>query len=29
MRKKYPQVADEQVEFGIFKAEDNEEKEDE
>jgi len=29
MRKKYPQVADEQVELGIFKAEDNEEKEDE
>jgi len=29
MRKNYPQVADEQFEFGIRKAEDNEEKEDE
>jgi len=29
MRKNYPQVADEQFEFGILKAEDNEEKEDE
>jgi len=29
MRKNYPQVADEQFEFGIIKAEDNEEKEDE
>ena len=29
MRKNYPQVADEQFEFGIPKAEDNEEKEDE
>ena len=29
MRKNYPEVADEQVEFGILKAEDNEEKEDE
>jgi len=28
MRKNYPQVADEQFEFGILKAEDNEEKED-
>jgi len=26
MHKNYPQVADEQFEFGIFKAEDNEEK---
>jgi len=29
MRKNYPEVADEQFEFGILKAEDNEEKEDE
>jgi len=29
MRKNYPKVADEQFEFGILKAEDNEEKEDE
>jgi len=29
MRKNYPQVADEQFEFGILKADDNEEKEDE
>jgi hypothetical protein len=29
MCKNYPQVADEQFEFGILKAEDNEEKEDE
>jgi len=29
MRKNYPQVADEQFEFGILKAEDNEETEDE
>ena len=29
MRKNYPQVADEQFEFAILKAEDNEEKEDE
>jgi len=29
MHKNYPQVADEQFEFGILKAEDNEEKEDE
>jgi hypothetical protein len=29
MRKNYPQVADEQFEFGILKAEDNEEEEDE
>jgi len=29
MRKNYPQVADEQYKFGILKAEDNEEKEDE
>jgi len=29
MRKKYPQVADEQFEFGILKSEDNEDKEDE
>jgi len=29
MRKNYLQVADEQFEFGILKAEDNEEKEDE
>ena len=29
MRKSYPQVADEQFEFGILKAEDNEEKQDE
>ena len=29
MRKNYPQVADKQFEFGILKAEDNEEKEDE
>jgi len=29
MRKNYPQVADEPFEFGILKAEDNEEKEDE
>jgi len=28
MRKCYPQVADEQFEFGILKAEDNEEKHD-
>ena len=28
MRKNYPQVADEQFEFRILKAEDNEEKED-
>jgi len=29
MRKNYPQVADKQFKFGILKAEDNEEKEDE
>jgi len=29
MRKNYPQVADEQNEFGILKAEDNEEERDE
>ena len=29
MRKNYPQVANEQFEFGILKVEDNEEKEDE
>ena len=29
MRESYPQVADEQFEFRILKAEDNEEKEDE
>jgi len=29
MRKNYPQVADKQFEFGILKAEDIEEKEDE
>jgi len=29
MRKNYPEVADEQFEFGVLKAEDNEEKEDE
>jgi len=29
MRKNYPQVADEQFEFGILKAEKNEEEEDE
>ena len=29
MRKNYPQVADEQFAFGILKAEDNEQKEDE
>jgi len=29
MRKHYPQFADEQFEFGILKAEDNKEKEDE
>jgi len=29
IRKNYPQVADEQFEFGILKAEDNEEEEDE
>jgi len=29
MRKNYPQVADEQFEFGTLKAEENEEKEDE
>jgi len=29
MRKNYPQVADERVVFGILKAEDNEQKEDE
>jgi len=29
IRKNYPQVADEQFEFGILKADDNEEKEDE
>ena len=29
MRKNYPQVADEQFEFGLLKAKDNEEKEDE
>jgi hypothetical protein len=29
MRKNYPQVADEQFEFAILKAEDNEKKEDE
>jgi len=29
MRKNYSQVADEQFEFGILKAEDNEEEEDE
>jgi len=29
MRKNYPQVADEQFEFGLLKAEDSEEKEDE
>jgi len=28
MRKNYPQVADEQFEFGIIKAEDSEEKDD-
>jgi len=29
MRKNFPQVVDEQFEFGILKAEDNEEEEDE
>jgi len=29
MRRNYPQVANEQIEFGILKAEDNEEEEDE
>jgi len=29
MRKNYPQVADEQFEFGILKAKENEEEEDE